>query len=713
MAYFDCNDADYQYFYGRQALTNQLLHKVEKGNFLAIVGASGSGKSSVLRAGLLQTLQHQGNCEIRILVPGEYPLQNLARAFVDEHAERLDRADQQAKAEDRINEGAAGLRRLVQTSEAGRVILVVDQFEEAFTLCGDVAERQTFFETLLGALATTDTSQLCLVLAMRSDFVGKCFEQHYGGLAHQVESHLTAVLPMTTKEMSQAITEPARKVGLGLDPGLVNVLLEEVERSPGGLPLLQYTLKELWQRRQGHQLQLETYLKLGGINGTLDQRATELYESFDADQQRTVRHLFQQLTQLGEGTEDTRRRVFLDNLISEPLHPAERVQAVVDRLADKENRLLVTGEVVSKDGTAKRRAIVDVAHEALIRHWRLLRQWIEQNRDRLRQQRRIEASAVTWQEQQKSQGYLLQGLPLDEAMQFQKQQADTFPLSNAARTFIQRSRRQRQWNRLKTASWLIIPALVIVGIVEHNLREQGVRADIGRIDDNQGGSEEKYAAEDLVRGCRRGVPRPEQNWLGNYIGERILLGNCRSLTRLDLSGADLSGADLSGADLFIANLRDADLSNALLDDADLSSADLRDADLRQTNLSDANLSYTDLRDASLFSANLSDANLFSTGLNDAHLVVADLSNANLSYTNLSNAVLLETDLRGTTDLTSQQLTGEVAPHLCNVFLPNTLKDIDPDRDCDSDKLSQILAKRYGITEEEAQRVRRFLGKSLP
>ncbi|MEM9008660.1 MAG: peptidase C14, partial [Cyanobacteria bacterium P01_F01_bin.86] len=163
----------------------------------------------------------------------------------------------------------------------------------------------------------------------------------------------------------------------------------------------------------------------------------------------------------------TRRRVFLDNLVSEPLHPAERVGAVIDRLSDKENRLLVTSEVVGKGEAKERRAIVDVAHEALIRHWRLLRQWIEKNRDLLRQQRRIEASAVTWQEQKKAKGDLLQGFPLTEALKFQKQQADAFPLSDPATRFIQKSIWQKRWNLLKTASWLFIPAIIVVGLVEY------------------------------------------------------------------------------------------------------------------------------------------------------------------------------------------------------------------------------------------------------
>ena len=185
LSYFDCNDEDYKYFYGRNALTQTLLERVAESNFLAIVGASGSGKSSVLRAGLLQQLKDDGGYELRLLVPGEHPLQSLARAFVDEASDRLDRAGQMAKAEALIAGGADGLRRLVQSSDAKRVFLVVDQFEESFTLCQDETERQAFFETLLGGLEATP-SQLCLILAMRSDFVGKCFEQDYGGLAERV-----------------------------------------------------------------------------------------------------------------------------------------------------------------------------------------------------------------------------------------------------------------------------------------------------------------------------------------------------------------------------------------------------------------------------------------------------------------------------------------------------------------------------------------------
>ena len=308
LSYFDCNDRDYQYFYGREVLIQTLLDKVNRDNFLATVGASGSGKSSVLRAGLLHRLKEKGTYEIRILVPGEHPLQNLALAFIDETLERTEQARQLQNAEELIEKEAKGLGTLVRTSKSQKVVLVVDQFEESFILCQDKIERQAFFETLLGALEATG-SKLCLILAMRSDFVGKCFEGDHRDLATKVKNHLEPVLAMTTEELTQAIEEPARQTGISLEPGLVDALLEDLAQSPGGLPLLQYTLTELWKRQQDNQLKLSVYHQLGGVTGTLKQRADEVYNSLTTEQQQTAKHIFLSLTQLGEGAEETRRRI--------------------------------------------------------------------------------------------------------------------------------------------------------------------------------------------------------------------------------------------------------------------------------------------------------------------------------------------------------------------------------------------------------------------
>ncbi len=329
LEFFDCNDSDPKYFFGRDRLVGQLLDHVRTHNFLALVGASGNGKSSVLRAGLLHQLglgRRIAGSEawrIRMTRPDQQPMQNLALAFVDEGLSDLDRAEALGQATGLLKEGAEGLQRLVQASTAARVILVIDQFEEVFTRCDSAEERDQFFACLIGALSNKD-QKLCLIIAMRADFIGKCFEQPYSGLAQQIQQHLINVLPMEPAELKAAICRPAEQVGLEIEPALVTEILNDISGAPGSLPLLQYTLKELWQQRQGNRLVFSAYQALGGINGTLDQRATEIYNSFAAAEQGTVQHIFQQLTQLGEGTEDTRRRVVQADLVAEPQHPAAK-----------------------------------------------------------------------------------------------------------------------------------------------------------------------------------------------------------------------------------------------------------------------------------------------------------------------------------------------------------------------------------------------------
>ena len=739
LEYFDCNDHDPQFFFGRASLTDQLLDNVRTSNFLALVGASGSGKSSVLRAGLLHQLKvgrriaGSDQWQILIMRPDATPMKNLAEVFVDPHLAQLDRAADLGKAEGLLKEGGAGLGRLVQASPASRVVLVIDQFEEAFTRCNDLEQRQHFFDCVLGALQQ-EPNKLCVILAMRADFVGKCLEQDYSGLAVQVEQHLVSVRPMTQDELTDAICKPAEQVGATVEPLLVQTILKEIQGAPGRLPLLQYALTQVWHEASGGELTLAGYQRLGGIDGTLQSRATTLYEAFTEEEQATCRHIFLALTQLGEGTEDTRRRVAKQDLVT-AIHPQARIDAVLNKLTAPDNRLLVTSEMTAKGSTHDRMAIVDVAHEALIRHWPLLRQWIETNRDRLRQQRRIETAAVEWREQGKQTGYLLQGLPLIEAKQFQKQQALTFPLSESANHFIRKSIRRRRINRLKTASWLIIPALLTVGVVEYQMREQGIKADYERL--NGSGYEKRPAVEDLVEGCHA------KDRLPTYFAERRF-GHCRSLVQAPLAEASLSSADLRYANLSYANLRSADLSSAVLSSAVLSYANLRSADLRYANLhsadlsnavlSDANLRSavlvsTDLRsavlsnavlsdavlsnavlsDAVLSNAVLSDAVLSNAVLSDAVLVSANLSYANFSSADLSNAdlssavltsavfsnaILLATDFRNSRNLTPEQFTAENPPVICHVALPQHILDagIDPDRDCD--RIAQVLSDRY-------------------
>ncbi|MEM9091971.1 MAG: pentapeptide repeat-containing protein [Cyanobacteria bacterium P01_F01_bin.53] len=252
---------------------------------------------------------------------------------------------------------------------------------------------------------------------------------------------------------------------------------------------------------------------------------------------------------------------------------------------------------------------------------------------------------VIWQEREQSKGYLLQGVLLIEAKQFQKERADTFPLSDAARAYIQKSVWHQRYSLLKMASWLIIPDLLIVGIVEYNIRENSIKADISRLD-SESEYEEKKAVEALVSGCsahRRNSSVPK------YMAER-LWGNCESLSQAPLANANLRAANLSGADLRAASLFSASLGGASLSGASLSGA----------SLSDASLTAADLSGADLRSANLSGASLSGASLRSADLRSADLSGADLRSANLSDAILLSTDLRDSKNLTVEQLNRPLA-----------------------------------------------------
>ncbi len=220
LEFFDCNDEDPKYFFGRDDLTGRLLEKVRKSNFVAVLGPSGSGKTSVVRAGLLhqlkmgRSLSGTRDWPVRIFRPGEQPLKNLALGFVDTGLSHVERAKQLDMAESLIEKGAKGLECLVRaTAEEDRVVLVADQFEEVFTMCRNADDRQVFFETLLGVLPLV-REKLCLIIAMRADFFSKSAEREYAGLSDLIQENLATVTPMTREELEKAITMPAKKAGL-------------------------------------------------------------------------------------------------------------------------------------------------------------------------------------------------------------------------------------------------------------------------------------------------------------------------------------------------------------------------------------------------------------------------------------------------------------------------------------------------------------------
>jgi uncharacterized protein YjbI with pentapeptide repeats len=647
LAYFEDDDA--QFFFGRTALTDLLLDRLRQSNFLALLGASGSGKSSVLRAGLLNQLRQgrqlsgSDRWELRVMLPTEHPLKSLAEAFVDPELGNIDRAAQLAKAEKLLAEGKEGLRHLVETSKAPRVVLVIDQFEESFTLCQDLEEREQFFACLIGALGIA-ADKFCLAIAMRADFFGKCVEREYAGLAKRIEALLVAVTPMNDAELREAIAKPAALVDCEVEPVLIEEIVQDVAGAPANLPLMQFALSELWQLRDGNRLTLQAYKQdLGGITGALEKRANAVYAQFtDELDKRAVKHIFLSLTQLGDGTEDTRRRVVMSNLVTATLS-LEAIERVVRKLADE--KLVVTDD--REKGMMSGDAIVDVAHEALIRGWRLLRGWLDEDRQNLRQQRWIEDRAIEWQKSGKVKEFLLSGKQLKDSRKFQQQQMDRFPLSELAEQLLKLSKRQqkKKWTFV-VAVYMAIP--ISVGVVIGGLAIRWWYLEI---------------QWNVLHRCAIQATNYTQ-CAGRIEALRTLSQAKVSLNAINLQNADLSYANLINLDLSFSNLVHAKLrranliyanfSYADLSYADLSHADFSKATLRSTNLSNANLgsayliyadfSYADFRNANLNNANLNNANLRSTNLSNANLSNANLSNANLSNANLSNANLSNANL---------------------------------------------------------------------
>ncbi len=631
LAYFDFNDEDPKYFYGRETLTKQLIEKVHQNNFLAVLGASGSGKSSAVRAGLLHQLKLgemlRGSDRWKIyepFTPGEHPLTSLEQV---------------------VGVKPDQLQALVKAMPTDRLILVVDQFEEAFTLCRDETEREQFFKYLLGTIKQLK-NKLCLVLVMRADFQGKCSEQEYGGLATKIDQNLVRVMPMTEDELKQAIIKPGKKVGLEIDRELVNQMITDVSGSSGDLPLMQYTLTKLWEQQTLSRLTINDYTRLGGVKEALKQHANKVYESLAAEEQLIAKQIFLELTHLAEGTEHTRRQIRQQDLVAKKRSP-ELLQKVIQRLAKE--KLIVTGE---QEFEGERVAVVNIAHEALIRNWDFLRKLINENRETLLEKQEIEDAARQWRDKKKND-YLLQGKLLKQAIIFQNQLLSDLTLSDLAVYFIESSKKKRRNNRLKI---FIIPlglaiflSLVVPLVFERNQRIRGYFAVIESAAGKKNSPSRITALQELVK-ARVSLAKIElkgANLTGiNLNGANLSGANLSgvNLSNADLSGANLNGSDLTMASLYNTNLVNTDLKNSVFSNASLSNANLQGANLTNTNMNLAHLNSANLSHANLTAAKMKAAFMKNANLSHANLSYANLSYANLSKVNFSKANLLEAKL---------------------------------------------------------------------
>jgi len=459
LAPFDAAHAEY--FFGRERLVAELVARLVGSTLLAVVGPSGSGKSSAVRAGLLPALAGgvvPGSERWRraVMRPGERPLAELSRT--------LARAVPETGPEDAAPWIADALERL----PAGeRLVLCVDQFEEVFVACRDEAEREAFLDALVEGAADPD-ERLVVVLAIRADFYGRCAE--HADLSTLVSANQVLVGPMRRDELRRAIELPARRAGLRVEPRLVSALVGDVAGEPGGLPLLSAALLELWQRRDGRMLRHRTYERTGGVEGAVARLAEDAYQRLDADERRRARPMLLRLAGDEEEAEAlVRRRVALDELELERDEPAARALAVLT-----ESRLLTVDE-----------GAVEVAHEALLREWPRLRDWLEADAEGRRLHHHLIGASQEWRDSERDPAELYRGARLAAALDWAAEHDPE--LNELEREFLEESRaasereaeRQRRSNgRLRLllgGVGVLLTAAVIAGAIAISER-QGARS---------------------------------------------------------------------------------------------------------------------------------------------------------------------------------------------------------------------------------------------
>jgi WD40 repeat protein len=471
---FAFREQDAPFFFGREAFTKQLVEAAQKKSLIAVIGSSGSGKSSVVFAGLLphlrqfpfqaspplvggvggggthplltsKTLQKgqgwagspPGRSQGWVILhfrPSNDPFRALAAALIPllepemSETKRLIEIRELTEAlhQEKLKLQEVVERILQKNQSTNRLLLFADQFEELYTLCPDSKIRQQFLDELLSIhphLPISPSPHLpiyLVVLTLRADFMEQALT--YRPFADALQDNTLNLGPMTREELQRAIQCPAEKLNITFETGLVESILDDIEDEPGNLPLLEFALTLLWDRQTTDKLTHEAYEAIGQVKGVLTRHADEVYADLNEDEQQQLRRVLVQLVRPGKGTEDTRRLASRKEL-------NEDQWALVRRIADA--RLVVTDRDPAGEET------VEVVHESLIRGWGKLREWMQADRGFRTWQERLRAALHQWEASERDDGALLRGVPLAEAEEWlTEREAD---LSQTERQFIRKS----------------------------------------------------------------------------------------------------------------------------------------------------------------------------------------------------------------------------------------------------------------------------------
>jgi Bacterial extracellular solute-binding proteins, family 3 len=449
---FHFGPGDAEYFFGRESFVEELVRATQTRNFIPLLGASGSGKSSVVFAGLVPKLklEQAGNWVFTHFRPGADPFYALAEALVPLYMSEIDSTDkitQAGKLAESLKDRTP-LSRIFSSIQRkhpkDRVLLIADQFEELYTLCTDETTRRNFLDVLLsGIAAPANCSPFTpvLIATMRADFLGNALS--YRPFADVLQNADLKLGSMNRAELTEVIEQPAQKLGVTFEAGLVERILGDVDAEPGILPLLEFALTELWKRRSSKQLTHAVYGEIGEVQGALARHANQEYGKLSEADRKRVRRILIQLVRPGEGAEDTRR-------IATKAELGEKSWSLVKQLADA--RLVVTNRNDATD-----QETVEVVHEALIRNWGELRGWMDTDRGFRAWQERLRGAMRQWQEDADS---LLRGAALVEAEEQLRERPEELVSESS---FINQSLQSARWRKLKEISlYCIFGSLVTV-----------------------------------------------------------------------------------------------------------------------------------------------------------------------------------------------------------------------------------------------------------
>jgi WD40 repeat protein/energy-coupling factor transporter ATP-binding protein EcfA2 len=443
-----------QFFYGRQDTVDLLVQKLETFNFVPVIGPSGSGKSSVVRAGLVPSLETSGWRVLEPIKPRVTPMASLELAI----STLFQRATDIKKAQRLLQQ--QGLPPILEmlaaapTTARAKTLLVIDQFEEVFTLCAIESERSRFIDCIT-TVQTLENSPLAIVTTMRADFVEPWLD--YGDLVQTIQNQAVWLGRLQGENLRQAIEQPAKDLGYRFGPGLLDFILQDVQEEKNCLPLLEFALTELWEQRnrQNKELSLTTYTTMQGLKGALNKRAEAVYnDDLTTDEERTwAKRLCLELVRIGPDVKDTRQPQPRENLLALAKTEDDRevIQEVIEALV--EGRLLVTTKGDE----------VDLAHEALMIGWQRFAEWRQKDRDRRRLIQRVRDAEKEWNTKGQDEKYLLQGGLLAEV----REQWETLDpnLAEATRQFYQHSDEQEKEQ----------VAFLERALAESELREQALK----------------------------------------------------------------------------------------------------------------------------------------------------------------------------------------------------------------------------------------------